>query len=306
MWHCGNRGSVATVLIEKPERGDWLPVIDCGFDLQYAPLLEYSEGKGKVVFCQMDVSGRTEEDPAAIKLCRNLLSYLDKVKNRTGRPTFYAGDDKGRNLVSSFGVHFEDYDFRRLGGPDLLIVGPGQLKIKDLAVGFEKGLTVVLLGLNAKEIESILAGAVTCVDRPTMASFVENLEQPELSGVSNAELRWRTRPEIAAITSPAPDLTGNEAVRILKIAKGKVFLCQAMPWHFDHLKKPYLRTTYRRNCLLVQRILANAGATFSTTLLDNLGNPPKPRKGSSDGQWIDSFYLQKPIADDDPYRYYRW
>ena len=60
LWRCGNRGNVASVLIEKPARGDFLPILDGGFSLQYSPLMEYREGKGMVLFCQMDVTGRTE------------------------------------------------------------------------------------------------------------------------------------------------------------------------------------------------------------------------------------------------------
>ena len=56
VWRCGNRGNVASVLIEKPARGDFLPVLDGGYSLQYSPLLEYREGKGLVLFCQIDVT----------------------------------------------------------------------------------------------------------------------------------------------------------------------------------------------------------------------------------------------------------
>src|SRR5262249_14907662 len=76
LWRCGCRGSVASVLIEKPARGDFLPVLDGGYALQYSPLLEYREGKGLVLFCQMDVTGRTETDPAADTLVRNILAYV--------------------------------------------------------------------------------------------------------------------------------------------------------------------------------------------------------------------------------------
>ncbi|MFV2068668.1 MAG: glycoside hydrolase family 2 TIM barrel-domain containing protein, partial [Pirellulales bacterium] len=43
LWRCGNRGNVASVLIEKPAIGDFFPIIDGGFSLQYSPLLEYRE-----------------------------------------------------------------------------------------------------------------------------------------------------------------------------------------------------------------------------------------------------------------------
>ena len=68
------------MLIEKPARGDFLPIVDGGFSLQYSPLMEYREGKGMVLFCQMDVTGRTETDPAAERLARNILSYVSAWK----------------------------------------------------------------------------------------------------------------------------------------------------------------------------------------------------------------------------------
>ena len=96
LWRCGNRGNVASVLIEKPARGDFLPILDGGYSLQYSPLLEYREGKGMVLFCQMDVTGRTEADPAAETLVRNLLRYVSDwkpstpseggLRRRSGRP----------------------------------------------------------------------------------------------------------------------------------------------------------------------------------------------------------------------------
>jgi hypothetical protein len=60
LWRCGNVGNVASVLIEKPARGDFLSLLDGGFGLQYSALLEYREGSGMVLFCQTDVTGRSQ------------------------------------------------------------------------------------------------------------------------------------------------------------------------------------------------------------------------------------------------------
>ena len=49
VWRCGNRGNVASVLIEKPAQGDFLPILDGGYSLQYSPLMEFREGKGLVL-----------------------------------------------------------------------------------------------------------------------------------------------------------------------------------------------------------------------------------------------------------------
>src|SRR5213078_692976 len=104
VWRCGNRGNVASVLIEKPARGDFLPILDGGFSLQYSPLTEYREGKGLVLFCQLDVTGRTEGDPTAETLVRNILRYLSDWKPVPRRSAVYAGDPAGRTYLASMGV----------------------------------------------------------------------------------------------------------------------------------------------------------------------------------------------------------
>jgi beta-galactosidase len=45
LWRCGNRGSVASILIEKPPRGDFLPMLDGGYSLQYSPRLNTGKAK---------------------------------------------------------------------------------------------------------------------------------------------------------------------------------------------------------------------------------------------------------------------
>ena len=80
VWRCGCRGNVASALIEKPACGDFTPIVDGGYGLQYAALMEYREGKGMILFCQMDVSGRTEQEPAAEHLLRNILRYGSQWK----------------------------------------------------------------------------------------------------------------------------------------------------------------------------------------------------------------------------------
>jgi hypothetical protein len=108
VWRCGNRGSVASVLIEKPACGDFLPVIDGGYGLQFSPLLEHHEGKGLIIFCQLDVSGRTGSDPAAKQLLSNIYSYVASWKPVPRRTLRYEGDPAGRRYLEAMGVALSD------------------------------------------------------------------------------------------------------------------------------------------------------------------------------------------------------
>jgi hypothetical protein len=109
VWRAGNRGTVASILIEKPACGDFLPLIDGGYGLQYSPLMEYREGKGLTVFCQMDVTGRTESDPAAARLVRNLYEYVEAWQPMPRRPVEYRGAPAGRAYLERAGISVSDH-----------------------------------------------------------------------------------------------------------------------------------------------------------------------------------------------------
>ena len=108
VWRAGNRGNVASALIEKPACGDFLPVVDCGYGLQYTPLVEYREGTGMILFCQMDINGRTESDPAAETLLHNILEYVAGWKGTPRRAVRYEGDPAGAEYLKSAGVSLSD------------------------------------------------------------------------------------------------------------------------------------------------------------------------------------------------------
>ena len=290
VWRCGNHGNVASVLIEKPPKGNWLPVVDCGFDLQYAPLLECVEGRGRIegcgriVFCQLDVTGRTQPDPAARKLCAGLLRYLDSVRPATGRPVLYAGDKRCADLLRQLGVPFDPLADRRPDGGRLLVVGPGTGSIPNMTAALEDGLNLLCLGLSRDDLQKLLPGKVRAKDRSAVSTTIERLGLPEYAGISNAELHWRTRPKLAALAQTSPQ--SNEALEVVSAGKGRIVLCQAAPWMFDYAAKPYLRTTHRRNMFLVSRLLANLGASFDASVAERIAHPPVVRDFPLDKGWV--------------------
>ena len=281
VWRCGTQGSVASVLIEKPPRGNWLPIIDCGCDLQYAPLLECIEGKGRVVFCQLDVTGRTQQEPTARRICANLLRYLDRATPPTSRSVSYVGGTQGEEILHALGV-----ELTNSGTPDrqsLLVLGPGAdaVATKSMAV---RATNVLSLGLSAKELKPVLPGGARVKRVKGYSQFAEKLDRPEYAGVSNGELHWRTRLEYDAVQiTDAPN--ANTSLVSLPHARGTTVLCQVAPWMFDYVEKPYLRTTYRRNLFLVSRLLANLGASFTTPLIEKLSSPPQATSYRLPSSW---------------------
>jgi hypothetical protein len=281
VWRCGTLGSVASVLIEKPSRGDWLPLLDGGFDLQYAPLMETAVGKGRIVFCQLDTVRRSEPEPVADRVVKRLLAYLEAAPARITRPVLYRGDARGQAVLAALGVLNEPCP-EQVGTPGaLLVAGPGSAPPKGALEAVAAGGALLCLGLNAAELAAWLPDGPAAADGKAESRQLGGALPEALAGLSDAELQWRTRPAIAVLQGP-----GHPALRAFPLGKGTVVLCQAAPWAFDAEAKPYLRTTARRTEFLVARLLANLGAGFGNPVWANLAAPPVVSESALPAAWV--------------------
>ncbi len=327
LWRCGNQGNVASVLIEKPARGDFLPILDGGYALQYSPLLEYREGKGMVLFCQMDVTGRTESEPAADLLVRNLLRYVSVWKPGPRREAVYVGDPAGKSYLESTGVSLGSQESDSLSANQVLVVGPGggqQLadRAAQVADWIKAGGNVLAIGLDEADAGAWLPFKVSMKKAEHIAAYFESsgADSP-LAGIGPAEVHNRDPrqlPLVSRARAPAfeggtpstqrgPD--GRDTVQIVgdgvlaRADRANVVFCQLAPWQFEGTASN-LRRTHRHVSFLVSRLLTNLGVSGSTPLLDRFHQPmdaSKPEK-----RWSDGLYLDQPQEWDDPYRFFRW
>lgn len=307
LWRCGNQGSVASVLLEKPACGNFLPLVDGGFSLQYSPLLEYREGKGMALFCQMDVTGRTENDPAAERLVRNLLQYASEWKPAPARKAVYVGEPAGKAHLKQAGFAPTDFDAGSLADGQVLVVGPGggkQLAAHRAKIGawLQSGGRLLALGLDAGEANAFLPHKIGSEQREHIAAcFEPQAAGSLLAGVGPADVHNRAPRELPLISSGA--LTLGDGV-LARSENDAVVFCQLLPWRFD-AKNQGQKRTFRRTSCLVGRLLGNMGAAGATPLLERFGKPVAG-EGSDDRRWLQGLYLDEPEEWDDPYRAFRW
>jgi len=306
LWRCGNRGNVASVLIEKPARGDFLPLLDGGYSLQYSPLMEYREGRGVVWFCQVDVTGRTESDPVATKLTRNLLQYVFDWKPAPARTVVYAGEAAGRHHLESAG--FTVVPFRHeLSRDHVLVVGPGGAReigaSRTVLVDWLKsGGHIVALGLDRAEAAAALPARIEFKTAEHIATFFEPpAGDSPLRGISPADVHNRDPRELPLVTSGA-NVTGDGVLAVT--SDGRIVLCQLLPWQFDPAKAMNQKRTYRRASFTLTRLLSNLGVASSAPVLERFSKPLEP--GKSERRWQTGLYLDQPEEWDDPYRFFRW
>lgn len=307
LWRCGNRGNVASVLIEKPARGDFLPILDGGFSLQYSPLMEYREGRGVVLFCQADVTGRTETDPAAETLVRNLLRYVSAWKPAPRRTAVYAGDPAGSRHLEAAGLKLAAFDGTKLSSDQVLIVGRGAgQKLAEskesIAEWLKAGGQLLAIGLDQDEASAFLPFPITMRQAEHIATFFEppGMNSP-LAGVGPADLHNRD-PRPLPLVSVGARVIGDGVLAVADDAS--VVFCQLEPWQFSEPKQANLRRTHRRASFLLARLLANLGVAGETPLLERFHRPVTA--APSEQRWRTGFYLDQPEEWDDPYRFFRW
>ncbi|HEY6226354.1 MAG TPA: hypothetical protein VI282_04445, partial [Verrucomicrobiae bacterium] len=305
VWRCGNGGNVASALIEKPACGDFLPILDGGYSLQYSPLLEYREGAGVVIFCQLDVTARTETDPAAETIMNNLLQYVSDWKPAPKRGIMYAGEAAGQKLLESAGISVSAFDSAKLNQNEILIVGPNPgealAKNKDKIASFSKsGGKLLLIGLDESAANQFLPTQIKTKNAEHISFYFDSPKYHSFAaGVSCADVHNRD-PRQFPLISEGAEILGDG---ILAQANGSIIFCQFVPWQFDG-DQSNLRRTRRHASVLLSRLLANLGGESKTPILARFGAPVDATK--KEQRWSDGLYLDQPQEWDDPYRFFRW
>jgi hypothetical protein len=308
LWRCGNRGNVASVLIEKPARGDFLAVLDGGYSLQYSPLMEYREGKGMVLFCQIDITGRTEDDPAGQMVAQNMLNYISAWRPAPRREVVYVGEPTGKQHFESAGVSLTPYDKRSLSADQVLVVGPGggQKLSGDAAViadWLKKGGNLLAIGLDEEEANAFLPIKVRMKEQEHIAAYFEPFGFTSLAaGIGPADVHSREPRKLPLVLSGAAIIGDGVLATAEKL---NVVFCQLAPWQFDRKQPQNVKRTFRRSSYLVSRLLANMGAAGSTSIPEHFHNPVETSK-ANEKRWLDGLYLDVPEEWDDPYRFFRW
>jgi hypothetical protein len=307
IWRCGCQGSVASVLIEKPARGDFLPILDGGYSLQYSPLLEYREGKGMVLFCQMDVTGRTEGDPAADRLARNILACVSAWKPEPQRQAVYAGDPAGRRYLKAAGVVLAAEGDDRLTSDRVLIVGPGggeklAGRASQVRDWLNAGGHMLAVGLDEANANACLPVPVRMKREEHIATFFEpSGPGSPLAGIGPADVHNRDPRELPLVVGGASAL--GDGV-LAQAGNGRIVFCQLAPWQFEPPRPMNVKRTFRRAACLLSRLLGNMGVGASTPLLARFRTPVEAAGGEK--RWLEGLYLDTPEEWDDPYRFFRW
>jgi beta-galactosidase len=281
-WHWGNRGGVTSAAIEKPHCSGWRPLLECEFDLSYTPLMELDYGRGRLVFCALDLEDHAPQDPAARRIAGRIIDYAlnSPLAPRVGK-VVYLGGATGAAWLDKIGV-----DYHPSSKPDtadgLLLIGSNAvIDTNALTAYLEKGGKAFFL----PRAQTNAPLGVTL--KPAVAGFAGSLsvpDWPQARGLSPSDLRWRcyldNSPWIlsAGVEVGADGLLGRKTV-----GEGVAIFCQVDPDSFHADDKTYFRYTRWRSTRTVAQLLANLGASFAVD--SRIFHPLDTWSVSLDGTW---------------------
>ncbi len=308
-WRWGGRGAVASASVEKPHKGSWRPILEDEFDLAYSPLMELDYGKGRLIWCMLDLEDHAAEDPAARQLANQIVHYAQTAPlTPKARKTLYIGDDDGAKLLDDLGLIYEKASAISTGA-DLVVVGSGSGPSDEALSSFIQGGGRALV--LPRSGEKLPLGAT----QKKVDSFCGSLNVPgwpEARGLSKSDLRWRSDMEAWVIASGG-DVGADGLLARKVLGEGVLIYCQLDPNRFDADMKTYFRFTRWRQTRALCQVLANLGGQFAA---DSLIFTAIPASAAADpwtfvpvkqpSGFYSSDYRDDFVLGDDPYRYYNW
>lgn len=254
-WHWGNHGSVSSAVIEKPHFGGWRPLLECEFDLAYSPLMEVDLGKGRLIWCQLDLEDQAASDPVAERLARQLLTYSAHAPLTPRCSVAYDGDDAGRTLLASLGITPLAKDTPWTSA-DLLVMGSGaSTNDSALRTFLSAGGRVLVLA------QTTPAGVLgtTLAKRDDFSGAQQVPAWTEARGLSLSDVRRRTDGAAWLLTGGC-EIGADGLLGRLTVGRGTAFFMQADPAGLDADARTYLRLTRWRLTRALSQVLANLGA----------------------------------------------
>ncbi|MFZ2657647.1 MAG: hypothetical protein WAX69_22125 [Victivallales bacterium] len=269
-YHAGYYGTVASVVIETPTRGNFTPLLQCEFDLGMTPLLESVHGGRRWVFCQLSLVDGIGKDPVATRLAANILRYMGTTPAPL-RPLMVVGDAKDLGLVKTIGAENATLcAVRDLPAGAVAFVGRTDPVItEDLRQWIRNGGTAVVLP-QSKELFALLVPEVKTSESAANLIDVSLMpDSPTFNGLGQNDFHYRQ-----AIQTIVFD--GKANVAELAVGNGKLVLLGFDPRTLDLDKQPYLRLTWRHQHRVISQILANIGASLDAPMRKLVENIKKP------------------------------
>ena len=253
-WHVSTTGAVSSGMIEKPHASGLTPLLEGEFDLAWSPLLEKTKGRGNLILCTLDLVNRTERDPAADKILKQLVEYAVQCRPADTRTTSFLGPpgSAAAKLLSAMQLEFRCTT--QLPPPAGLLIVAGNSPVPASALkGFvERGGRLLWLAPESLPIGSMH------FEKKVFGKLTGLTSEPEFRGISLSDIHLKIDlPGVAASPGTADGLIGFQ-----RLGRGSIVTLQLTPYMLNVSDRPYLKFTRWRLTRLLAQLITNAGGEF--------------------------------------------
>lgn len=329
-WRWGNRGGISSGAPEAPHQAGWKSIMVSEFDLAYAPAMELDFGKGRVIWCSVDLEDYVPSEPAAVALALQLVKYATTSALSPRLPTYLVGlDNSQRETFERMGIIATMS--RDLPQPPALAIIGGRSRVTDeeMKAFAENGGTLFFLstddygdtlGVKFKPVKEIqdnkfwrhiypeiykVEGEIWPTIHAKRGRDIPVPDWPELAGLGVADFHRRGEMNYLALDSGC-ETAMHGFVGRKQVGKGRAIYCQIDPESIKVAEKPFMRPTRWRQTRVLTQMLANAGAQFK------LDEGLLVRRSARDiapevtGGYYHPDYSDDMHFGDNPFRYWRW
>jgi beta-galactosidase len=258
-------GAVAEGVIEKPVLAGWRAFLDCGLRRDFTPLMELDYGRGKVVWCQLDLEDCYRADPAAERLAHQTVRYVRTCEVPATAPhVVYLGAAAEEALLRRIGlIHTTEIHPEQWRAEDLFVVGP----CGSDAAAFDAAMAKAELIVRGGGMAYFLPGAAAEA-KNVSTEMVENFRGscdvpawPECRGLGEMDLLWPLAAKVRLVTGRCEIAAGGLMGR-KQVGRGVNLYCMLDPAAFAADASADGRIARRRCVRAMVQILANMGAAF--------------------------------------------
>ena len=298
-----NSHAVASTALELPEMGGFTPLIECEFDLNYSPLLQFRCGQGEVIYSSLDFTGRVGEDPAATRLASNLLAWLAKPDAAQDKRLARIGDEAFGDQLAALG--FDATALTADEHPGVVAVSPGDWTWLQLEAMALAGRTVIVWPQPADKLK---AGGYATTEG--VVHHTTPVDEPLFAGVGPRLLRWRDGLKGAIFVAEGqPDgsvVLGDGLFLHRELGTGRLLLIQADAdelagrYADDEAHQKAVWPSVERLQQMYAAILTAAGARPSEALVARLGDLRSGAKYETLATWqVCGPYLYPELATEE-------
>lgn len=214
-WKWGNGGIVSGNVICKPDYGNFKIIVDSGFNLGFASLMELRKQHGTILFCQLDVTSRYLKDPAATRLADNILEQMSSPHIPAGPVrTAFAGSDSGAKILDRMGE-----EYTRVSPNDAIRLNAAQAIILDA-----DGKDALHLISGRKPVILLPGFPLETLSGVTLRNTVQDIfrasapkDDPLFEGIPDADLYFRNASKLPVLTAKPQWTAATEPALFAKV-----------------------------------------------------------------------------------------